>query len=363
MTPAIDVTRGVGSLIGAPSGGGGGRHPIPTPVQREPLPPFDPNTTDKETGSPLPVYTTLPRPFPPLDDPNYMRADLWSLTIPGLPPIPGGAGGPAQERVLTYLWERYGMVPGDWQQKILKAYGEAGLRLFVRSWPDERSASGISVQQYVDDTKRIQDAGLDNGHMLRSKYYDDPDNYTTCDEVVDALVKINGIQWAAHAWEASLWMSPEQYRRMIDHDALRHPDIRWLIHLQEHYADFGPDGAGHSKKFWEANFAVGVRHLAYQHVTTSGSPNDPWAAGMMAARLEDVQVRRVAGGLWGLSQSFEIIDFERTAQLQFNNQRDGDGNIADELHGNLKGYENSCHPKVVMAGYGNGNRKPDGSYA
>lgn len=340
---------------------GGGVSPIPTPIARAPLPPFDPDAVDKETGAPLPVSTTLRGEVPPLEDAEHLRADLWGLTLPGLPAIPGGASGPAQERFLTYLWERY---PAAWQEQALAVYGGAGYRHFWRSWPDERAASGRTIADYVADTKRIQDAGLIPCHFLRSKYYDDPAVVDSCDAIVDALLAIDGIPWAAHAWEASLWMSPAQYRAIIDHDAERSPDdVRWCIHLQEHYADFGPDGPNHAQIFWESNFKVGVTRLLYQHVTSSGGgrPNDPWTAGMMAARLHDVMVRSRAGGTWGLSQTFYVVDFERTAQLQFNNQRDGDNNLADEEYGCLKGYENRCaEPELI--GYGNGARRTDGSF-
>lgn len=354
---ALDFVRPGGLLAVM---GGSGPQPGPVvPVPRDPLPPFDPDSVDRETGAPLPVSTTLPREPPGLDDLEFLRADLWSLTLPGLPPIPGGATGPAQERFLTYLWPRY---PREWQDTALREYGAAGYRHFWRSAADERVADGRSVQQYVDDTKRIQDAGLWPAHMLRSKYYDDPNNLSAYDELIDALAMIDGIPWAAHAWEASLWMSPQQFRHLIDHDAKRHPEIRWCIHLQQAYADFGPDGENHSNEFWNANFKVGVKRLLYQYVTTGGSPNDPWTAGMMQARGEDVGVRSGPGGPWGLSDHFDWFAFEVVAMLQFHNGHDGDGNLADEAHGNLKGYQNLCTRGVPPYGYGNGGRRPNGSY-
>lgn len=360
MTPAIDFVR-PGGLVGLRGGVAPGPGPeIPLPEPRAALPPFDPDSVDKETGASLPVHQTLNGTLPELDAIDYLRANLWSLTLPGLPAIPGGASGPAQERVLTYLWERY---PAEWQAQILARYGVCGYRHFWRSWPDERASSGRTLEQYVDDTKRIQDAGFWPCHFLRSKYYDDPNDVGSCDALVDALVAIDGIPWASHAWEASLWMSPAQYRAVIDHDARRHPEVRWCIHLQQAYADFGPDGSDHSVDFWEKNFQVGVRRLLYQYVTTGGSPNDPWTAGMMQARGEDVSVRTGPGGPWGLSSSFDWVAFEVCAMLQFNNQRDGDGNLADEDHGDLKGFETLCTPGPrAPAGYGGGGRQPDGRY-
>ena len=58
------------------------------------------------------------------------RANLWGVTLPGAPFIDGGARGPAQERLLTYLLDRY---PPDWQQRWLDAHVQRGLRHFWHS--------------------------------------------------------------------------------------------------------------------------------------------------------------------------------------------------------------------------------------
>ena len=328
--------------------------PRPIPRPRGPLPRLDSDTTDPDTGAPLPVHKTINGAIPPFDDQSYMRANLWGVTIPGLPPIPGGAGGAAQERMLSYLFERY---PRAVQDLGLRTYAERGYRHFWRSWPDARSNSGQSLQQYVDDTKRVQDAGLIPCHFLRSKDYDgrNPDP-TLVDQAVDALLAIDGIPWACHAWEASLFYDPARLRATIEHDATRAPSVRWCVHLQEGYADFGPDGHGHGPAFWKANIAVGVKTLLYQYKVAPA-----WSAGMMQARGNDVSVRLVQGGLWGLPETVDWIGFEVIAQLQFNNQVDGDGRLATEDIGDLKGYEILCTPgPLPPRGFGNGARMPDG---
>lgn len=352
MTPAIDAVV-PGGLVGAFGGGRPQPNPIPTPIPRPPLPPWDPDAVDPDNGAPCPVHKTINGQIPPLESADYLRANLWGMTLAGLPAIPGGASGPAQDRVLTYLFERY---PADWQASILTAYGQRGYRQFWRSWPDERSSSGRTVAQYVDDTKRIQDAGLIPAHFLRSKYYDDPDDIAGCDGLVDALLAIDGIPWAAHAWEASLWMSPQQYRAVIDHDATRAPSIRWCIHLQQAYADFGPDVPDHSRIFWADNARVGVRRLLYQYVTTP----TPWSAGLMQAHGTDVAARAVPSGPWGAD--FDWYAFELVGVPLFWNGVDGDGNLATEDSADLKGLEMLCTPGPrPPAGFGNGARQTDGT--
>jgi len=253
--------------------------------------------------------------------------------------------------MLTYLFQQY---PRDWQDTGLATYGSYGYKHWWLSWPDARSW-GVSIAQYVDDTKRIQQAGLEPCHFLRSKDFDghnpDPTNVYT---LIDELLKIDGIRWASHAWEASLFYSPEHLRTTIDLDARTYPTIRWCVHLQEGYADFGPNGEGHGPAFWQANLAVGVTTLLYQY-------RSHWSAGMMQARGNDVSVRLIQGGLWGLPQTIAWVPFEVIATKQFNNETLDDGRLADEDTGDLRGYEMACTPgPLAPAGYGNGARRPDG---
>jgi hypothetical protein len=58
------------------------RRPV-APIQRAPLPPFDHDTIDPDTGAPLPVHTTLNGTIPPLSDTSYHRANLWGMTLSG----------------------------------------------------------------------------------------------------------------------------------------------------------------------------------------------------------------------------------------------------------------------------------------
>lgn len=326
------------------------------------MPSFDPDAVDPESGAPLPVHTTLPFVPPPLTDSSFHRANLWGCTPPGgLPPIPGGGTGPAQQRLLTYIADRY--APAD-LARSMKYYGECGYRQWWWSLPDSRDNTPLTLQQYCDLTKRTIDAGLIPCHFLRSKDLDgrNPDP-TIVYPWIDALLKITGgFTEACHAWEASLFYSPEFLRTTIDSDATRYPNVRWNVHLQEAYASFGPNGHDQGPVFWNANIKVGVKSLLYQMRTTNDAGGPPWSAGMMQARGNDVSTRFKAGGTWGLPEDVRWIPFELVAMFQFNNERDGDGRISDEDTGDLKGYETLCTlGPMPPGGYGNGARMPDGS--
>jgi hypothetical protein len=166
------------------------------------------------------------------------------------------------------------------------------------------------------------------------------------------------MQIESPAWEMNHW-SPEIVRAMIDHDAaLIGLRCRIMLHFFPHYISWQANDETPTD-FWRANFGK-VDGVLYQC--------DPaWSAGMMAARCTDCLDRLAPGGVWGLDDSGRghPIDFtvwETIATNQFNNGYDGDGRLADEDIGNLKGYECTCAPGLMtVAGFGNGGRRQDGT--
>jgi hypothetical protein len=66
-------------------------------------------------------------------------------------------------------------------------------------------------------------------------------------------------------------------------------------------------------------------------------------------------VRLIQGGLWGLSQRFDLVAWETIATLQFDDD-------ADQDRGEMVGYETLCSiGPMALCGFGNGARYPDGS--
>jgi hypothetical protein len=330
--------------------------PAPILVVRPPLPPFDPDTTDPDTGAPLPVYTVLREDAPATADVRWWRGDAWGLTVPGLPFVPGGANGPAQNRVLTYFLDRYGR---DWEAVILRLHRDYGYTHISIS-PQDSFSFGTSEDDYVRMAVRCREAGLFVHHLMRSKYYtplSTPD-LTAPDGLIERLLSEDAMQVETPAWECNCW-SPEIVRAMIDHDAARiGTRCRIMLHFLPHYISWQANDETPTD-FWRACYGK-VDGVLYQC--------DPsWTAGMMAARITDGLDRLAPGGLWGLSDSgrghpIDYTVWETIATKQFNNDVDGDGRLADEDIGNLKGYENSCAPGLMtVKGYGNGGRRPDGT--
>lgn len=341
------------------------RHPSVLPpilVVRPPLPPFDPDSVDPDTGAPLPVYTVLREDPPAKADVRWWRGDAWGLTIPGLPPVPGGATGPAQDRVLTYFLDRYDRHSGgghDYETMICGLHRDYGLSHISLS-PQDSFADGCTEDEYVAMSVRCRKAGLFVHHLLRSKYYTSLDNPNLDDPnaLIERLLHEGAASVLTPAWEMNCW-SPEICRAMIDHDAALIGSRAIIdLHFLPHYISWQANDETPTD-FWRACYGR-VDGVLYQC-------NPTWSAGMMCARTTDCLDRLAPGGLWGLSDSgrghpIDLIVWETIATQQFGNGYDGDGRLATEDQGNLKGYETLCSPGLMcVRGYGNGGRRPDGT--
>jgi hypothetical protein len=358
--------------------------PAPIIVVRPPLPPFDPDTTDPDTSAPLPVYTTLRAAPPATADVRWWRGDAWGLTVPGLPRVPGGAEGPAQSRVLTYFLDRYGR---EWEDEILRLHRDYGYTHISLS-PQDSFAAGQSEDDYVAMSVRCRQAGLFVHHLMRSKYYTPASAHVTTARwdptlnllrdrwrrppqvapaspelsvpaaLIERLLREGAMQVETPAWEMNYW-SPSVCRAMIDHDAaLIGTRCQIRLHFYPHYISWQENDESPTD-FWRANYGR-VDGVLYQC--------DPyWTAGMMAARTTDCLDRLASGGLWGLGDSgrghpIDLTVWETVATCQFGNGYDGDGRLADEDIGNLKGFECGNAPGMMtVQGYGNGGRRPDGT--
>jgi hypothetical protein len=351
------------------SGSGAAALP-PVLVPRAPLPPWDPDATDPETGAHLPVYTTLREEPPAKADVRWWRGDAWGITLPGLPLVPGGAtSGGAMDRVLTYFLDRYDRHSGGghvWEELILEQHRRNGYTHISIS-PQDSFADGMSVDDYVAMAQRCRKAGLFVHHLLRSKYFTDltAPNLDDVNALVERLLAVDAAQVFTPAWECNVW-SPAIVRAMIDHDAaLIGTRAILYLHFLPHYISWQANDETPTD-FWKANYGK-VDGVLYQC--------DPaWTAGMMAARITDGLDRLGPGGLWGLGLSgrpdpvtgqehaIDYVVWETVATMQYSNAHDGDGRVSDEDTGNLKGFECLGAPgQLVARGYGNGGRRPDGT--
>jgi hypothetical protein len=297
----------------------------------------------------------LPAP-PPAENGTlrWHRGNFCGLRIPGLPNIDNGA---ADECLFSPHLDRY---PRWVEDEAMKQCLYNGYDRIVLSWPDSRGA-GQSLQQYVDQAKRWRAAGIYPMHMLLSKYYDpeDPDP-AILDPVIDALLEADVLPLVSPFWEGNLFISPEAMPGIIRHVAARigaglHTTTILGIHFSPHYAAWQPDRPGGSgADFWNAEVDGVALCQVVDQLWYQADPE--WSAGMTCARTNDVLQRLVAGGMWGLKQSVDVVPWETTAYVQF-------AGHMDEDHGDLKMYEQLCTPgPIVCQGYNNGSRRPGGEW-
>lgn len=317
------------------------------PPPRAPLPPFDPDTTDPQTGAPLPVHKTLNWLGGP-PDPRVRREQFCGLRVPSLPEIPGAPAG----FLCSWFIDHY----DEQRQADAVALMQAtGATHWTLSWPDSR-AVGKSIADYVGTAQWLVSQGFWVCHKLLSKVYDphNPDPAIVY-PVMDALVDANAVTCATPAWEMNAFVDPEAMDGICGPLATRYPSVRWYLHFLSGYAAWQKNTGDSPGAFWNRRIAEGYKGLEYQCVPVNGVDADgSWSAGMMQARLNDVLVRLNPGGMWGTS-GVDIIAWETTATFQFNGQQ-------SEREGDLRGYESMCaQGPMPLAGYGNGARHPDGS--
>lgn len=314
----------------------------PVAIARGPLPPFEADSTDPNTGAFLPVAKQMTHTPPPIGTLWYFRENFCGVRVPNLPAVAGGGADP--DLVLSWFLDRYS---APTQDRILRTHGERGYDRFTLSWPDSRDGAGQSIADYVATSQRVQAAGLFVSHHFFSKSYDgfNPDPSKVF-PVIDALLAAGVLDIATIAWEMNFLWDPAQAQQAIDAIVARLPaKVPRYVHFQPGYAHYALPGEP-GGNFWLRNVGK-LTGLKYQV--------DPdWSAGMMNARTNDVLVRLIAGGVWKLPQTFDVVNWESTAQNQF-------FGTVDEDHGDLRGLELLCttgpmHP----AGFGNGARYSDG---
>jgi len=323
------------------------------PPPRSPLPPFDPDTTDPESGAPLPVHTT-PNFIGGPPSPRVRREQFCGLRVPGLPYVDGGTAlDPSM--FLSWFFDRYNASD---QKKIVDAMHATGATHFTLSWPDSR-AWGQSLDQFVATARRLALDGFWVCHKLFSKVYDphNPDPASVY-PVVDALLAADAITCAAPCWETNFFVDPEHMDALCDPLAERYPSILWYLHFSPHYASWQKNENDSPGAFWNRRIAAGYTGLEYQCEPVKGfdAPGS-WSAGMAQARINDVLVRLKAGGMWGVSRDLDVIAWETTGMCQFE-----DPMTYTEDLGRLRGYETLCaQGPMPLMGYGNDASHPDGS--
>jgi hypothetical protein len=324
----------------------------PPVIGRPPLPPWP---------EPVDYRTTLP--WDPPHTRDFLRADSWGVTLPGLPWVPG-ASSEHPERALSWFLDRY---PADWQRKYLETYVGYGYTHFRLSLPDSVApttappncppGAGRSLDQFLATCKQVQSYGLFCRVMLGSKCFQPHDmsaqqwaDYS--DPLFQALVAAKAVDEVTLGWEWDLWNVPGE----TTINAFRHlgqqahaAGISCWMHFSPHVTSWFADGDPRGRFGFYDDLHGDVDGIDYQG-------DSSWDCAMMQARIVDT--------LWQFGTSGNRYKFrfdEDVAILQFSHDH------PDEDDANLRGYVACCtiddvhHTDAKVWGAGNGLRRPDGS--
>ena len=321
----------------------GGGATLPGAQPRPPLPPPPPN-----------VYTVrCPGISPHTRD--YLRADAWSITLPGLPFVPGGSSQqPAQNRFLSWFFDRY---PPEWQHRWLEQNGLNGYTHGILSPPDSIQGVGRSLAQVVDTHGQLKHAGLYVHSMLASKLYQPHDmgvqqfiDYAF--PIMDALTSAGVVDEFCPAWEMDLFNVPGETTLEICKKIGAHAHAAgcscWL-HFSTHVTAWFADGDPRGRYgFWQ-DLGGDVDGLDYQGDSAWGQ--DEWQA-----RIVDTLHQFGEQG-----NVHKMRAFERLGTLLFDNP------TPTEDDANLDGYLACCtyddvkHTDAKVWGTAEGLRHLDGT--
>jgi hypothetical protein len=305
----------------------------PFPVPRNPL------IFPACRSCPTPTSYDKVLPMPPQASRDYLRADCWGVTLPGLPFVPMGSS-EHPERVLSWFFPFY---PAVWQNTILAAHRMRGYTHYYLSWSDARTRAGMTFDSFTQMCLRVKASGFFVHVKLWSKDFD-PGGQTlaqfraSLDPLLDALFAAQAVD------EGSFW---EYDANNTTQDAVaihRYFGQRFHAAGASFWCHFLPQhgfwGTGTYADWWTA-LGDSVDGLDYQG-------NSSFDIGQQQARLVDHLNR--------LSPPHKLRVFELYGAAMFS------GDHPDEDEANALGYLTLCtRAKTAAWGFGCGARMPDGT--
>lgn len=339
------------------AGRGTPSYPWPPPP-RAPLPPFP--------DQPLPYTTSLWWEPPQKIDIDYWRGNAWCVTVPGLPPVPGGCEA-HPDRLLTYLFDRYSR---DWQVRCLEEYQRRGYTHFTLSWPDSHFGSGQSLSDFLDMAALVKRYVPFVHVFLTSKVYDPaemllPDYQARVGEPLAAMLSSGVVDILSPGWEWNLWQLPgrpcHEIFGWVGDKAAEFGKPNYC-HFSTHYTSWQANDESQDRwGFWRDHNpnlkpTYGpMRGLLYQGGAAYSDPE--WYWHHYQGRIGDTTNRpeTIPTG-WG--SAFNFVAWEVLASEQFNTSTEH----PNETDGDQAGYILQCTPGVVpVMGYGNGGRRRNGA--
>lgn len=330
---------------------------------------------------PLPPDTMNVLPWdPPVGDRRFLRANAWSITLPGAPIIPAGSTKQPQ-RILSYLLDRY---PREWQEKWLDANAARGYSHIVQSVADMMAnpvspnpaqippGGGMSLQQVIDFFGRLSERGWVLA-FFGSKYFQ-PSNMSTQQWIdwimplLEPILAAGVIEEAVPGWEWDLWNLPGEVSLSVHkavgkrmHAAGKLCFHHFSTHYTSWFADGDPDGRF---GYWYRKNKPGYPDGLNEDVDGILYQSDAaWSHKERQDRIVDtlwqygLEPRKADGQPMHILRSYE----PGAPTMQF----DGDHPTEDEsdLIGFLDccTYDNVKHTDAKVWGYGDGGRRPPGT--
>lgn len=325
--------------------GRGTSHPRPAPVNQGPLPPF--NTSGNPATTLPPNQIALPNRY----DPLWWRGNAWSVTIPGLPWIPGFTSSLQPERCCTWF---LGASPWtEWVDPILTAHSERGYTHFTLGLSDNLKGLGLTLQQYVDLSAYVRSWGFDVHHQLGSKDFDPADQtwagywqgYLT--PALQQLAAVDAIQHGS-IWEANTFNLPGDPFQdiLVGIKSLLPPSAHEWVHFSPGVTWWGAGGDIDNRFTWWDKQQGILAGLLYQTNCWA------WDNGMRQARIQDTTTRdqNFINGV------FKFVAWENDAACGFDNPQPDEANSAADS------YVLLCTPGgCAVSGFGNGCWLTDGT--
>lgn len=324
----------------------------PALVARAPLGPFP------DSGS---FVRTLP--WDPPQTRDYLRANAWGITLPGIPWV-GGASDRHPERLLSWFLDRYDRgVQQRWlDQNAMNGYTHVILSAAdsmapIDSGPNAPPGAAQSINQLIDTCGFIKQTVPYVTMFLGSKYFQ-PAHMNVQQwldfafPIMEPLIRAKVVDEFIPGWEWNLWNTPgpitiEVFKSIgqFAHDS----GCSCWMHFSSEYTSWYADGEPRQRFGFYDDIYPDIDGIMYQGVSN-------WDVEMVQARIVDTLWQFGTGG-----NRFKFRFFEDVASLMFDHDR------PNEDDADLRGYLACCtidnvrHSDAKVWGYGNGGRLPDGN--
>lgn len=307
---------------------------------------------------------------------DYLRADSWGVTIPGMPWVPG-ASSRHPERVLSWFVDRY---TSEWRKRYLETYAGYGYTHLKLSYadstgpldngPNSPPGAGRSLAQFIETALEVKRYVPYVQVVIGSKYFQP--GYMNAQQWADfadpimlALIQANAVDEFILGWEWDLWNTPG--RTTIDAfthaGQLAHAHGRsFWMHFSQHTTSWFADGDPRGRFGFYDDIGTAVDGINYQTGAYPADDPDPSRRGQpwSPRDLQD----RIVDTLWQFGTQGNRHKFRCDESLAW---RMWDNDQPTEDDANLYDFLACCtvddvrHTDARVWGYGNGGRRPDGT--